>query len=220
MKKIIGIILMLVAANSFAGKIPEAKSLHPELYTIQFTYAWFPSSDDSMISDKECKRADEEYEILLEELMETDDYKDLESDERAMAHGLLYARVWRKAKLNHIESCKKVEYKDLATIYTRSGESFPEAYSNVVKGFFDAESSTLVFSEFESEYMNVSIKCAYDHICVNEWIATIESVGAYNNGTLLIKCYPPTNESSSQKLDPAVKMSGDAANEQGSTDQH
>lgn len=199
MKKIIGIILTLIAVNSFAGKIPEAKNVHPDLYTIQFTYAWFPSSDDLVIPDKECKRADEEYENLLEELIEKDDYKDLESDERAMAHALLYARVQRKALINHIESCKEVEYKDIATIYTRSGEPFPEAYSNVVKGLFDAESNTIVLFELQSEYLQVSRKCTYDHICVNEWFATIQSVGGANkDGYLLIKCYPPTNVSSSE----------------------
>ncbi|NLX26474.1 MAG: hypothetical protein GXY61_11050 [Lentisphaerae bacterium] len=200
MKKIIGIIVTLIAVNSFAGKIPEAKSLHPELYTIQFTYAWFPSSDDVVIPDEVCKRADEDYEILLEELKETDDYKDLESDERAAAHALLYARVWRKALLNHIESSKEVEYKDLATIYTRSGEPFPEAYNNVVKGLFDAESNTLVLFELKSEYLQVSRKCTYDHICVNEWIATIQRVGGgNNNGHLLVKCYPPINVSSDEE---------------------
>ena len=231
MKKIIGIILSLVAVNSFAGKIPEAKSLHPDLYTIQITFAWFPQPDNEAqddkkykhdnlgLDDKERKRVDEEYENLLEELIESDDYEELASDEREMERALLYGRVFHKALLNHIESCKEVEYKDLATIYTRSGEPFPEAYSTV-KGLFDAESNTIVLSELNFEFFQGRVS-SRTRFYVNEWSAVIGSSGGSNkDGYLLIKCYPPTNVSSSQKLDPTVKTSGDPVNEQGSADQH
>lgn len=187
MKNIIGIIFTLVAVNSFAGKIPEAKSLHPELYTIQFTFVNFPTSDGLKMGEEE-ERIMEAYANLLEEL------EDEEDREQAC---LSYAIEMRKAKINRIES-SETEYTELATIYTRTGEPFPEAYSNVVKGLFDAESNTLAFSEFKSVYIHVSNSCSYDNICVGEWIATIARVGADNNGTLLIKCYPPTNVSSSQ----------------------
>lgn len=201
MEKIITIVLtlvMAVASNSFAGKIPEAKKLHPELYTIQFTFARFPTCGIEM-DDKERKCTYEEYEFLLEELMESDDYKDLASDERELAHALLLGRVRQKGIINHIESCKEVEYKDLATIYTSSGEPFPEAYSNVVKGSFDSESNTLVLSELKSETITVMIKTTRPHFYVNEWSSIVTSSGGgNNNGHLLVKCYPPTNVSSNQ----------------------
>ncbi|MBN2703379.1 MAG: hypothetical protein JXR23_04125 [Pontiellaceae bacterium] len=194
MKRVIIAILAIVAVNSFAGKIPEAKKLHPELYTIQFTYALFPSSDNIPMTDKEYKRAYEEYENLLEELEE-----EFEGDDWEMERSLLYGRVMSKALLKHIESCKEVEYKDIATIYTRSGEPFPEAYSNV-KGFLNVESNTLVLSEVISKYTQVRKKSTITHFCVNEWSGFGGGWGGVkHNGYLLIKCYSPTNVSSDEE---------------------
>jgi hypothetical protein len=213
MKKIMGIILTLIAVNSFAGEIPEAKSLHPELYTIQVSFARFPTPDNVAMSDKEFKRAFEEYEILIEDY---DFEEEFEDEDRKTALNILYARVMDKALLNHIESSKEVEYKDLATIYTRLGEPFTGADSKV-KGLIDLESNTLVIFEFNfPEYYENKTESTNNRFYVNEWFDGGSRKGGKNSGYVLIKCYPPTNVPSNQKLDPsAVKTSGDPVNEQG-----
>ncbi|NLX26472.1 MAG: hypothetical protein GXY61_11040 [Lentisphaerae bacterium] len=232
MKKLIGFILTLIAVNSFAGKIPEAKKLHPELYTIQFTFARFPTMDSIFMTNKERNRAYGEYENFLEELedegeLESEEYENLleelgseeqlEDEDREMARSLLYGRVMHKALINHIESSKEVEYIDLATIYTRSGERFTEANSKV-KGLLDVESKTLDIFEYNFPKESDNTKSTIIRLRLNKWYdGGWSQYGDWKNpGYLLIKCYPPTNVSSNQKLDPsAVKTSGDPVNEQG-----
>ena len=181
MKKIIGVILTLIAVNSFAGKIPEAKSLHPDLYTIQFTFVSLPTRDDVMMGEEE-KRIMDEYVNLLEEL---------EGEEEREEADCIYERNMRKAVINKIESLEG-KYTELATIYTSSGEPFPEEYSNV-KGLLDVESNTLVIFGYNfSKYLRQENESTITKFCVNEWYAG-GRCGGKINGYLLIKCYPPTN---------------------------
>ncbi|MBN2703377.1 MAG: hypothetical protein JXR23_04115 [Pontiellaceae bacterium] len=208
MKKIIGVILMLVAVNSFAGKIPEAKSLHPELYTIQFTYLHFDSGIAATTGEYE-KQANQEFWNLLEESY---DEEEIEEARLTRQRDRLKARI---KDLQSFHDSYDGEYTELATVYTRAGESFPEAYSNVVNGLLDLESNTLVIEYFFSKSIRVRREHAYDDFSVNEWRAVTGSVRAdVESDVLFVKCYPPTNLSSSQKLDPAVKMSGDPVSEQ------
>lgn len=193
MKRIIGVILTLIAANSFAGKIPEAKILHPDLYTIQFTHLHFDSDIGAFYVGEEEKQVIQEYNNLLEDL-----YDEEEIEEAT----LTYYRNRRKARIKGLESLDG-EYTDLATVYTSSGERFPEAYTNVT-GMLDLESNTLFLGGFNfSKRMRHEIEWSIDDFRVNEWRLAVEGVrGDVESHFLLIKCYPPINVSSYQNIEP------------------
>ena len=165
--------ILVLSINSFSGEIPEAEKLHPELYTLQFTYVEFP--------DSSYMKASEEQHKLMDRLA------DSSKEKRVEIRALL-----RQMDIEKIRSWDDVIFSNLATIYLASGESIPDTYSEKV--MLDIKSKILQVSGIKCHVSDHSIhKIDLNEFVANEWFPTIAHVGG-KCGYLLVKCYPPTNE--------------------------
>ena len=159
-----------LSVSSFASDIPEARKLHPDLYTIQFTLALL--NDDFKMPD--CSTSSAPTTKYVQPA------GDPKSPDAAAEASAVIVQI-RKSN---------PKYAGFATIHLNPGDEFSDG-SGALKGMWDARSNTLKILKLELPEFGIEkpITVTVDD---KQWNFVFLSDGKGKRYCLLVKSYGPT----------------------------